>query len=62
MSLAGDVDVREANIQTRGNARLTRRFGAAKQRKTGRCAADCYVFLEVLDCVYKLTTIHIGAP
>ena len=23
------------------NARLTRRFGAAKQRKTGRRAADC---------------------
>src|SRR5690554_3075683 len=23
------------------NARLTRRFGAAKRRKIGRCAADC---------------------
>ena len=41
----------DTNIQTRGNARLTRRFGAAKRRKIGRCAADCYVFPEVLDCV-----------
>jgi len=24
------------------NARLTRRFGVAKRRKIGRCAADCY--------------------
>ena len=28
----------------RHNARLTRRFGAAKRRKIGRCAADCYSF------------------
>jgi len=29
----------------RHNARLTRRFGAAKRRKIGRCAADCYAIL-----------------
>jgi hypothetical protein len=29
---------------TKANARLTRRFGAAKRRKIGRCAADCYSF------------------
>ena len=29
----------------RHNARLTRRFGAAKRRKIGRCAADCYALL-----------------
>lgn len=25
------------------NARLTRRFGAAKRRKNDRCTADCYI-------------------
>ena len=30
---------------TSPNARLTRRFGAAKRRKIGRCAADCYALL-----------------
>jgi len=45
---------------TSPNARLTRRFGAAKRRKIGHCAADCFVLLAMLDCVENLRPIHMG--
>lgn len=33
--------LRAENAQLRHNVRLTRRFGAAQRRKSGRCAAAC---------------------
>src|SRR5690554_2792684 len=39
------LDLSSVFMGKKYNARLTRRFGAAKRRKTGRCAADCYKFL-----------------
>ena len=37
----------------RHNARLTRRFGAAKRRKIGRCAAAGYALCPISD-----TAVH----